>query len=253
MFRWTNDMVRFMIDASEHTEYYTRLGDKIAEFLPSGGHICDAGCGLGYLSAELSRRFAKVTAIDIAPQAVQVLQRRMQAQNLTNLHIQCGDIFCLPPAEPYDGMVFCLFGGIGQILQLAARQCRGKVVVFKKNYAAHRFSLSKPPLRHYTFADSIAALQHFGIAYHAELSSIELGQPLRSLADAVTFFQTYSRDDDPSQITAEAVRGRLVETGDTEFPFYLPEHKNMGILVLDVKDIPPEFAEKEPEIYVGTV
>lgn len=245
MYHWTENMVRFMVDASEHTEYYAALSDKIAEFLPADGHICDAGCGLGHLSVELSKRFRWVSSVDIAPQAVEVLRRQIEQKKITNITPLCGDIFRLPPAQPYDGMVFCLFGEIGQILRIAGRQCSGKIVIIKKNYDAHRFSMTNQPLRHHTFAQSVQFLEEIGIPYHAEPSRVELGQPFRSMEDAVTFFQTYSRDEDPSCITADSIRGRLIETGDAEFPYYLPENKKMSILVLDVRDIPQEWKRKE--------
>ena len=79
MFEWESDMVRFMRDASEHTEYHGRLADCIVN--AAGGpqraasmHVCDAGCGLGYLSLALAARFAQVTAVDIAEEPLSVLR-----------------------------------------------------------------------------------------------------------------------------------------------------------------------------------
>lgn len=53
MFRWNKDMIRFLQDASEFCDYHGNLAARIMQELPDGD-ICDAGCGLGYLSLALS-------------------------------------------------------------------------------------------------------------------------------------------------------------------------------------------------------
>lgn len=55
----------------------------------------------------------------------------------------------------------------------------------------------------------------------------DMGQPLRSLDDAVRFFEIYSKDA-PGTITRETVLPRLRETGDDVFPYYLPQEKAAG-------------------------
>ena len=39
-------------------------------------------------------------------------------------------------------------------------------------------------------------------------------------------------------VTEEAVRARLKATGDHDFPWYLPQPKEMGIILLDSRNIP---------------
>lgn len=50
MFIWNEDMIRFLRDASEHSDYHHLLAEYLAKRLPENAHVCDAGCGLGYLS-----------------------------------------------------------------------------------------------------------------------------------------------------------------------------------------------------------
>ena len=54
MQRWGTDAIRFMTDASEYGDYYRQLTTKLLPYLPLNGHICDAGCGLGYLAQEIA-------------------------------------------------------------------------------------------------------------------------------------------------------------------------------------------------------
>ena len=51
---WTPDAVRFMRDASEYGAHYTLLSEYLMRWLPADGHVCDAGCGLGYLAQALA-------------------------------------------------------------------------------------------------------------------------------------------------------------------------------------------------------
>ena len=54
MFVWTPDMIRFMQAANEKSDYHARLAAILAPRLSGCRTLCDAGCGLGALSAALS-------------------------------------------------------------------------------------------------------------------------------------------------------------------------------------------------------
>ena len=69
MFRWTDDMVRFMRDAVGFGSYQTELAGWICSQIPQARHVCDAGCGTGELSAALRRYCAGVTAVDSSAMA----------------------------------------------------------------------------------------------------------------------------------------------------------------------------------------
>ena len=54
MFVWTPDMIRFMQAANEKSDYHARLAAILTPKLSGCRTLCDAGCGLGALSAALS-------------------------------------------------------------------------------------------------------------------------------------------------------------------------------------------------------
>mgnify|MGYP002646928860 FL=1 len=147
MFCWTDDMISFMQDAANFGSYQKELADWICGALPAVRHVCDAGCGLGFLSVRLAERFETVTAADISGQALSNLRRMAAEKRISNLQILETDMMTFTPERPYDAMVFCLFGRMQEILRVAKRCCTGTIVVAKKAFTHHRFSVSSVPLR----------------------------------------------------------------------------------------------------------
>ena len=70
---WEKDMVRFMRDASEYGSYNQELVKRLSPYLNKEMNICDAGCGLGYLSLALAPYVGTVTGVERHPDAAAVL------------------------------------------------------------------------------------------------------------------------------------------------------------------------------------
>lgn len=240
MFCWTDDMISFMQDAANFGSYQKELADWICGALPAVRHVCDAGCGLGFLSVRLAERFETVTAADISGQALSNLRRMAAEKRISNLQILETDMMTFTPERPYDAMVFCLFGRMQEILRVAKRCCTGTIVVAKKAFTHHRFSVSSVPLRDEVTDQAAGFLCAHGVPFRLETKTFDMGQPLRSLDDAVRFFEIYSKDA-PGTITRETVLPRLRMTGDRAFPYYLPQEKALGRFAIDTKDIPEEL------------
>lgn len=240
MFHWTDDMVRFMRDAAGYGSYQTELAGWICDQLPQAQHVCDAGCGLGFLALQLARRYPRVTAADISDQALHILRAQAEEKRLSNLEIVQTDLLTFAPETRFDAMVCCLFGKMPELLPMAKRCCAGRIVVIKKAFTHHRFSVSSVPLRDEVTDRAAEYLRERGVRFSLETRTFEMGQPLRSLDDAMRFFETYSKDA-PGTLTREAVLARLTETDDAQFPYYLPQKKALGRFTIDTKDIPEEF------------
>lgn len=238
MFTWNEDMVRFMRDAGAYNrDYYARLAAWMAPYLSPEDHLCDAGCGLGFLSLELINYVNHITAVDCSELALNVL--RENASNQQNITTICGNINHFTPQQKYDDMVFSFFGKMEEIWRIAKAQCRGNVFVFKRNYVNRRFSVGECAAGDDSFQNAVTWLGENGVPFAAESLSLEMGQPLRSREEARQFFALYHRGD-VSDITDDFLHERLVETGREDFPLYLPQRREVGCLRFASADLPEE-------------
>ena len=235
---WEQDMVRFMRDASEYGTYNRELVKRIAPYLNKEMHICDAGCGLGYLSLELAPYVATVTGVERHPDAAAVLAENSRALGCDNVISRCGSIAEAAPETPYDAMVFCFFGGIEEILEVSKAQCRGRVFIITRNYTNHRFSVGAHKTGSYGRRTSRELLEKLNIPFEDTTLELEFGQPFRSFEDARRFYETYSKDADKAVITDEFLREKLVALDHEKFCWYMPHRRELAILTFDSNDIP---------------
>lgn len=220
---WSDETIAFLRDALRMNDYYGAIARRIAPHLAPDDRVCDAGCGTGELSAALRRYCAGVTAVDSSEKAIAVLRGRAP-EGVTPV---CGDVKAHHPAQPYDAMVFCLFGRTEDALAISARCCKGKVFLVKRDYTHHRFSAGRVSLGEYTARCTEETLAARGIPYAAERFTAEFGQPFRSLAAAERFFEIYDRSG--ARLTRAEVAARLVPGPSEEFPYYLPHEKRLTL------------------------
>ena len=151
--QWTDESIAFLRDAAAMNRYYETIAEKITPQLPENAHICDAGCGIGELSLALKPYCRHVTAVDADELAIKTLKAHL----IEGVTARCGDVEALTPKEPYDAMVFCLFGRTEDTLRIARKQCRGKIFLVKSDYSHHRFSAGKVSLGEYTAGSAASA------------------------------------------------------------------------------------------------
>ena len=235
---WYEDMIRFMKDASEYGTYNQELTRLMEPYLKGTRHICDAGCGLGYLSLAMAPFVGQVSSVEKNPGASAVLADNCKRFGITNVRPVCGEVAMVPPAEKYDAMVFCFFGGIWEILSVAKEQCDGTVFIITRNYTTHRFSVGKHSTGNYGYHSANRVLKELNIPFEETFLDLEFGQPFRNLRDARRFFELYSKDQETSMVTEEFLKSKLVETGREDFPWYSPHQRQIAFLHFSVNDIP---------------
>lgn len=241
MYIWSPDSIRFRVDAAKYTNYDERIVAQILPKLPANAHVCDAGCGLGYTSLALARHCARVTAVDTSKDTLAVLRDNIAAENIKNIDVVEDDLFSMELIQKYDAMVFCFFGRLEETLRAAKAQCTGTVFMVKKNWRNHRFTPGEMPLKRFTFQQTLRELDALQIPYRAETFPIEMGQPFRSIEDAMLFFETYRQQDDDENIAPEKVKRLLRTTESNDFPYFLPAERTLGIVAIHTKDITERY------------
>ena len=131
---WNPDKIRYMEDAAAQLPFSEQLASQASAFLPRDSIVCDAGCGLGFLSMALAPYCREVIAADNDDAVLAVLRRHLTQRPVANVTPVCCDIFDLPIDVKYDAMVFCFFGSIAETLACAKKNCRGPVIMFKKDW-----------------------------------------------------------------------------------------------------------------------
>lgn len=234
MFAWTEESAAFWEDSASYTQSYERLAERAAARLSPKGNLFEGGCGLGHLSVALAKRGFAVTAMDLSPLPLRYLRANADRAGV-RLTVRTGDVFTLPEGELYDSAVFCFFGSVTEILAWAKSHCRDTLVLFKKNWSTHRFTRDPGAVRKFTFPLTCGELERLGVPFAAETFDADMGQPFRSLADAIRFFRLY---DPETAVTEAEALSRLTETGDPVFPYYLPALRPVGMIVIQTRDIP---------------
>ena len=242
MYLWTPDSIRFRVDAAEYTKYDDAIVAQILPHLSAKAHVCDAGCGLGFTSLALARHCARVSAVDASKEALAILRDNIAAGTIQNIDVVEGDLFLMEPEQKYDAMLFCFFGRLEETLRAAKAQCAGTVFLVKKNWHNHRFTPGETPLKRFTFQQTLAELEALQIPCRAETFPLEMGQPFRSIDDAMLFFETYRQDDDKADLAQDTVKRLLRVTDSDIFPYFLPATRTLGIIAVDVDDIPKQYS-----------
>ena len=235
-FSWTPERVRFMADAAAYGTFPQMIARAVADAAQGRTHICDAACGTGWLALELAKDFPKVTAVDASAEALTVLREMPHPQNLEPLQ---ADLFAYTPPQPFDAMVFCFFGAMEQTLSIARRCCRGTVVLIKRAHPERQFAAGTPHRNTTTYAED--ALAAHGIPYSARMMTVEMGQPLRTEADALRYLRAYAPH--PEEISPDAVLPQLRPLPNhPDFRFYLPRKREIGLITFETSNIQEVFA-----------
>ena len=216
--------------ASEFTGFHEKLAANLAENELSGCRsVLDAGCGLGLLSLAFSHYFDSVTAIDMNSDAISSLKDDMAFRATNNISALCGD--CLEYTGGQDAAVLCFFRAPDFRL-LSSRYGRVvRVVTAGSKYLSADDGQGRHCMR--DGLDGLLVSQSIKSSYR-ELS-LEFGQPLRDLADAKAFVKSQTPGASDPEIE-NYLNNILTETGNSEFPLYIPHLKEMGIYLINFKE-----------------
>ncbi len=237
MQQWTPEMIRFMREAAKYGDYNRQLAEHILPHLRACDHICDAGCGLGYLSIELSDHVRHITALDKNSDAIRELNSDIERLNIRNIDAVCADLHDQCADVPFDAMIFCLFGAMQEILSCAVRLCRGKLIVLQRRSADELWPESYG--RRSAMFGCSAQLTARGVPFVREEFSIPLNQPFRDIRHAREFLSMYPADRECADMTDDQILQLIRPIRHPEYRYELPVNRNLEMYVLNAKDVEP--------------
>lgn len=221
-----------MADACRRTDFHEKLTALLLPYLKPTDHICDAGCGLGYLSLALSSHAAHITAAERDAAALAVLRQELDARGITNVTPLCADVLAYTPPVPFDAMVFCFFGSMERYWPLPSANAVARCWPWCVTTCATAFpGLPRAPGRH-SFDAACGVLDAHSIPYTAQRAVLDFPQPFRTLEDARTFLTIYGGGA-PAE---DDLRTKLISTGDPDFPWQLPGVRRFGIIAFAMKE-----------------
>ena len=243
---WNDERIRYMVAASETIGFPEVIGKKAASYFPVGAHICEIGCGLGYLALAMAKYINKVTAADADPDALNVLTANIERlKKEDNYHrdpacgfgereieTMCCNVFEMPGDLHFDGMVSQSFGGLADTIDWIKKHGCGRGVIIRKNWDDSTFTAVGCTENHIKYEDDLRCLAETDLPYHIDRMKVEMGQPFKSLEDAVNFHRIYHKKIKEGE-EEKVISANLVEYDSDEFPLFMPLERELAFIVFE--------------------
>lgn len=235
-FLWNTEMIRFMCDAAQYGDYYMTLGKILKPYLNPMDRVCDAGCGLGYLSMAIAADVAQVVAVDRDESALSVLQKNCEAYKIDNIAVQCANMEKADFPSMFDTMIFCMYGQLQDILNISGKWCKKKVLVLKRDEPYHRFSSTKIK-KDGNIDNLLLEIRRAGLVSEEKRITLNFDQPFCSLQAARDFLQLYRNDEGSSEENERYLQEKLTKIEHKDYACVLPCTRNMKLLVLEAQKV----------------
>lgn len=228
-FHWTDQTLRWYIDASYFTGFHQRLASRIAPLLEGCARLADLGAGPGLLSMALNEnygeRFPTILAMDADPLPLiwcEAEKRRRKLSMPLTLQSDCSTL-----AADWDAVIACFYGF--EHLANYLPHCRRLIVVCHDDSANH-FGSEQPNRDDKRNLSHIRALlDAAGASYEIERLQTQFGQPLREQQELGPYLEAMHNH---SPLSLAEATSRLEATGDSRFPYYLPYLKHLAIFAV---------------------
>lgn len=139
MFLWTEESIRFYEQAAIFSRFHECIAKEISEFITDEDHVVDLGCGLGFLSLQLSKLCRNVTAVDCDQNVLEALKVNMLENDIRNIQIQHSDWHKIRKIPKWDIVVASFFGRSQEDMDSFLRLCRKKVIFIFPNGESEGF------------------------------------------------------------------------------------------------------------------
>lgn len=232
--QWNTQTIQWFQDASNYTGYNRNLARLLMSHIPHRNTICDMGCGAGLIDFELARHFASVTCVDISPEAISSIENRITKEQIGNMSAHCmdGTLF----TGSFD-TVIALFHGGPNVFDHYYPLAKDQLIIVTHLGKCGTFSPEKHRKAHnYGVPKTKEHLDELGIRYTYLEQSFEYGQPFSSFEDAMAFMDAYGAPGMTREEKTENLNTRLEKTDREDYPYFLPNKKEMGIFIINRQD-----------------
>ena len=226
---WNEQTVRWFRNASAYTGYNRKLAQLLLAHIPCRETLCDVGCGLGLIDLELSPYIGQITCVDISAGVISALEQSIRQRGIANVTPVCADALSLQ--GQWDTAIALFFGGY-TLLPAYLSRVQDRLILAVHEESKGRFGPADHKAIKCTDVQNVKAfLDAQGIHYHLEIGALEYGQPFPDRQDAEAFVRAYSTPMRQDELDAY-LSAHLQQTGQEDFPFYLPKEKKFGLFVI---------------------
>ena len=191
---WTEERIRYYIDASRNSTFHEELSMRIMRHLTPGERVLDAGCGIAFLDYELRKAGISMVGIDIDEDAINA-----SSKLFPNLDLEkCG---YESRKDGKETLLSVFFLNDENVWKMMGRRRKG-IVIQKEG---KREIMERP-----------------GFAVEKEYFELEFPQCARSYQEAIDFLD----------ITYKKREKRIEVQNDEEFPYVIRNRKKLVMSII---------------------
>jgi SAM-dependent methyltransferase len=247
-FLWNEKTIAWFKAASAYTGFHSKLASIVRPYIQDCSTLYDIGCGLGLLDLELAKDIRSVVCIDRNEAVIAALNEIIRARGARNIVARTGDANTFAE-ESRDVVILSFFGASFEDIARFLSFCDKRMILIVHEKASSAFRVSAVSLRPKVLgaAETADFLAIRNLDFCRRDIELEFGQPFKSLEDALDFIRVYASVS-PGADAADGqsewdrlcgdMESRLVRTGLSEYPLYLPKPKKLAVFVVE-KDARP--------------
>ena len=238
---WTNKKIEWYVRASKWTGFHQILANRISPYLKKTDHVVDLGCGPGLIDMAIADKVKNITAIDINASVLDHYEKTIAEEGHTNIRTVCGDAkeqsHDLIPDE-FDVALFSFFGGPHAAFETAFQKSARLVINITHGIVMRTTpSIINSEFQRVYEDEMEEYLVSNKIPYSKTTEEIDFSQPLLSMDEARSFFETYANEGEDGSEEREAQIERqlaLVEkTDDPVYPFRFVKPKDTAFFIIE--------------------
>lgn len=229
-FQWSSESIRWYREAAEYGDFHRNIAKLLRTCVEGADSLCDLGCGLGYLDAELSPWVARIEALDICREAVISLGNMTKARKIRNIFPVCGDWEARLDGERPQIALLSFFGNLNDERQFRRVYAfpRSTLIYITNTDRKSNLSPSGISRREKACGEQFSALlERLDIPYISRRAELEFGQPFASRGDAEAFVEYYY----PGCTAAERKEFLCSRLERRDGGYYLPNQKSLEIFI----------------------